>query len=135
MTQSEFLEQVAQHPANKVEIAIPDIDGVLRGKVIHKQKYLSVLENGQVTLYPAQGRLSDVLDRAQATALANCLRGSWRVLGCKSVFKIYAPRPQRRSRIISAAGRSRWCSMYQTARPVFLRRKRFERADRSPCYG
>ncbi|MEM7660545.1 MAG: glutamine synthetase, partial [Bacteroidota bacterium] len=46
MTQSEILEQVAQHPANKVKIAIPDIDGVLRGKVIHKQKFLSVLESG-----------------------------------------------------------------------------------------
>lgn len=31
---------------------------------------LSVLENGQVTLYPATGSLSDVLDRAQSTALA-----------------------------------------------------------------
>ncbi|WP_370401167.1 ATP-binding protein [Sulfitobacter sp. JB4-11] len=31
---------------------------------------LSVLENGQVTLYPASGLLGDVLDRAQSTALA-----------------------------------------------------------------
>lgn len=31
---------------------------------------LSVLENGQVTLYPATGRLADILDRAQSSALA-----------------------------------------------------------------
>ena len=44
--QSGVLEKVRRHPSPKVKVAITDIDGVLRGKYLHKQKFLSALESG-----------------------------------------------------------------------------------------
>ncbi|MBN4061808.1 MAG: glutamine synthetase [Flavobacteriales bacterium] len=46
MSQKEILEYVKTHPAEKVKLAIADIDGVLRGKVMAKDKFLSVVEDG-----------------------------------------------------------------------------------------
>ncbi len=46
MTRQQILEAVAQHPAQKVKIAVADIDGVLRGKVVHKDKFMSIAESG-----------------------------------------------------------------------------------------
>lgn len=42
----DIIEAVKEYPAGKVKIAIADIDGILRGKVIHKDKFLSILEDG-----------------------------------------------------------------------------------------
>lgn len=44
MTKSEILEFVKNHPGGKVKLAITDIDGVLRGKYISTEKFLSVIE-------------------------------------------------------------------------------------------
>jgi glutamine synthetase len=41
---SEILEYVRSHPAGKVKIAITDIDGILRGKYISVEKFISVLD-------------------------------------------------------------------------------------------
>jgi glutamine synthetase len=42
----EVLEEVKQSEAGKVKVAVTDIDGVLRGKYIHRDKFLSAAENG-----------------------------------------------------------------------------------------
>lgn len=44
MTQQEIINYVNNHPSGKVKLAIADIDGVLRGKYISKQKFMSLLE-------------------------------------------------------------------------------------------
>ncbi|GIV34037.1 MAG: glutamine synthetase [Chitinophagales bacterium] len=40
------LHYVKNFPAGKVKLAITDIDGILRGKVIHREKFFSILEKG-----------------------------------------------------------------------------------------
>jgi glutamine synthetase len=40
------LDRVKQSPSQKVKLAIVDIDGVLRGKYVHKDKFLSAVEGG-----------------------------------------------------------------------------------------
>ncbi|MBN4051502.1 glutamine synthetase [bacterium AH-315-M05] len=40
------IQYVKDYPSAKVKLAITDIDGILRGKVIHKDKFLSILEKG-----------------------------------------------------------------------------------------
>jgi glutamine synthetase len=44
MDVNEILQYVGNHPSGKVKIAIADIDGVLRGKYISVEKFLSVVE-------------------------------------------------------------------------------------------
>ena len=46
MNQKEILERIHQSEDNRIKIAITDIDGVLRGKIIRKEKLLSTLEQG-----------------------------------------------------------------------------------------
>ena len=46
MTSKEILQYVKDHPSGKVKIAFTDIDGILRGKYISSEKFLSVIENG-----------------------------------------------------------------------------------------
>ena len=46
MNPEHIREYVSQHPAGKVKLAITDIDGILRGKVIHKDKFMNVLKSG-----------------------------------------------------------------------------------------
>ena len=46
MTSQEMLSQVKNHPDGKVKIAITDIDGILRGKYISREKFLSIAEKG-----------------------------------------------------------------------------------------
>ena len=46
MTTKEILQYVKDHPSGKVKIAFSDIDGILRGKYISSEKFLSVAENG-----------------------------------------------------------------------------------------
>jgi glutamine synthetase len=40
------IDRVKQSPATKVKVAITDVDGVLRGKYLHKDKLLSAVEGG-----------------------------------------------------------------------------------------
>lgn len=44
MTKESILDYVGQHPSGKVKLAVTDIDGVLRGKYISAEKFLSVIE-------------------------------------------------------------------------------------------
>ncbi len=46
VTAAEAIDRVKQSPAGKVKLAITDIDGVLRGKYVHKDKFLSAVEGG-----------------------------------------------------------------------------------------
>ncbi|MEO8404411.1 MAG: glutamine synthetase family protein [Chitinophagaceae bacterium] len=46
MTPKEIIQYVKAHPAGKVKIAFTDIDGILRGKYISTEKFLSVIEKG-----------------------------------------------------------------------------------------
>ena len=46
LTAKEAIERVKQSPANKVKLAIVDLDGILRGKYVHKDKFLSAAESG-----------------------------------------------------------------------------------------
>lgn len=46
MNTDEVLEYVKSHPSGKVKIAFTDIDGVLRGKYISSEKFLSVVNKG-----------------------------------------------------------------------------------------
>ena len=42
----EVLAAVRESPGDRVKVAVVDIDGVLRGKYIHKEKFASALESG-----------------------------------------------------------------------------------------
>jgi glutamine synthetase len=44
MTNAEIIQYVKEHPSGKVKIAFTDIDGVLRGKYISVDKFLSVID-------------------------------------------------------------------------------------------
>lgn len=46
MSSNDILQYVKDHPSGKVKIAFTDIDGVLRGKYISAEKFLSVLNGG-----------------------------------------------------------------------------------------
>ncbi len=46
MTKKEILQYVKDHPSGKVKIAFADIDGILRGKYISAEKFLSVIDTG-----------------------------------------------------------------------------------------
>ena len=45
MKPKEILDYVKNHPAGKVKLAITDIDGILRGKYISTEKFISVYES------------------------------------------------------------------------------------------
>ncbi|MDP4129259.1 MAG: glutamine synthetase family protein [Bacteroidota bacterium] len=46
MQTREIVQYVKDHPAGKVKLAFVDIDGILRGKYISTEKFLSVMETG-----------------------------------------------------------------------------------------
>lgn len=46
MNTKDILQYVKEHPSGKVKIAFADIDGILRGKYISTEKFLSVAEGG-----------------------------------------------------------------------------------------
>ena len=46
MTLRTTLDYVKKHPAGKVKIAYSDVDGILRGKYISTEKFLSVADGG-----------------------------------------------------------------------------------------
>ena len=41
-----IVEEVRNSPATRVKVAVSDTDGVLRGKYLHKEKFLSAVESG-----------------------------------------------------------------------------------------
>lgn len=45
MNDAQIIEYVKNHPSGKVKLAITDIDGILRGKYISTEKFLSVLQH------------------------------------------------------------------------------------------
>lgn len=45
MTTKQIIEYVKKHPSQKVKLAITDIDGILRGKYISVDKFLSVIDS------------------------------------------------------------------------------------------
>jgi glutamine synthetase len=44
MDKKAIIDYVKKHPSGKVKVAISDIDGILRGKYISVEKFLSVIE-------------------------------------------------------------------------------------------
>jgi glutamine synthetase len=46
LTPEQALAIVRQSPGHRVKVAVSDIDGILRGKYIHKEKFLSAVEGG-----------------------------------------------------------------------------------------
>ena len=46
MTNDQIIEEIKNYPGKKVKVAVTDIDGILRGKVMHVDKFLSSLEGG-----------------------------------------------------------------------------------------
>jgi glutamine synthetase len=46
MQTKEIIQYVKNHPSGKVKIAVADIDGILRGKYISSEKFLSIAEKG-----------------------------------------------------------------------------------------
>ena len=40
------IEEVRRLPTTRVKVAVTDIDGVLRGKYLHKDKFLTAAESG-----------------------------------------------------------------------------------------
>ncbi|MEO8772667.1 MAG: glutamine synthetase, partial [Ferruginibacter sp.] len=45
MTNNEIISYVKEHPSGKVKIAFTDIDGILRGKYISSEKFLSIADS------------------------------------------------------------------------------------------
>ena len=43
---SAVVEAIRKSPAGKVKVAVSDIDGILRGKYLHRDKFLSAVEGG-----------------------------------------------------------------------------------------
>jgi glutamine synthetase len=46
MSRQEIIEYVKNHPSGRVKLAFSDIDGILRGKYISTEKFLSAVEKG-----------------------------------------------------------------------------------------
>ena len=46
MQTKEIIQYVKNHPSGKVKIAVADVDGILRGKYISSEKFLSIAEKG-----------------------------------------------------------------------------------------
>ena len=46
LTKEQIIEAVKNNPNPKVKVAITDIDGILRGKYLHKDKFMSLLDGG-----------------------------------------------------------------------------------------
>ncbi|HEY0706290.1 MAG TPA: glutamine synthetase family protein [Polyangia bacterium] len=46
LLQAEVLERVERSGSTKVKVAVTDIDGILRGKYLHKEKFLSIVQSG-----------------------------------------------------------------------------------------
>lgn len=46
MSPREIMQYVSKHPAGRVKIAFADIDGILRGKYVSAEKFISIAEKG-----------------------------------------------------------------------------------------
>lgn len=46
MNRKEIIEKIRNSESSRIKFAVTDIDGVLRGKYIHKEKFLSAIESG-----------------------------------------------------------------------------------------
>jgi glutamine synthetase len=46
MNRKEIIEKIKNAESSKIKFAVADIDGILRGKYIHKEKFLSAVESG-----------------------------------------------------------------------------------------
>jgi len=46
LTREQILEEVKKSPNQKVKVAVTDIDGILRGKYLHLNKFNSIVEGG-----------------------------------------------------------------------------------------
>jgi len=46
LSKEQIISEVKTSTNPKVKVAITDIDGVLRGKYLHKDKFISILEGG-----------------------------------------------------------------------------------------
>ncbi|MEP0009351.1 MAG: glutamine synthetase, partial [Balneola sp.] len=46
MNKEEIISHINQQESNSIKFAVTDIDGVLRGKLISKEKFLKSLDNG-----------------------------------------------------------------------------------------
>lgn len=46
MTSKQILQYVKDHPSGKVKLAFTDIDGILRGKYVSSEKFLSIIDKG-----------------------------------------------------------------------------------------
>lgn len=46
MSEKEIIQKLKESPHNKVKVAVSDVDGVLRGKLMLKEKFLSALSEG-----------------------------------------------------------------------------------------
>ena len=46
MDKNEIIKKIKESKHSKIKVAIVDIDGVLRGKFMHRDKFLSALESG-----------------------------------------------------------------------------------------
>jgi glutamine synthetase len=46
MNKKEIIQQIINSETSKIKFAVADIDGILRGKYIHRDKFLSSVENG-----------------------------------------------------------------------------------------
>src|SRR6201990_286872 len=46
MDTKELIQELKQSSHQKIKVAITDVDGVLRGKYLHKDKFISALETG-----------------------------------------------------------------------------------------
>ncbi len=41
-----IIEEIRRAPGNKVKVAVTDVDGIMRGKYLHKEKFLSAIDGG-----------------------------------------------------------------------------------------
>lgn len=48
MKKEEIVALVKEHPSNSIKFAVTDIDGILRGKLISKEKFLKSLEDNEI---------------------------------------------------------------------------------------
>ena len=46
LNDAQIIQAVRASPGNRVKVAVSDIDGILRGKYIHKEKFYSAAESG-----------------------------------------------------------------------------------------
>ena len=46
MAKNEILKEIERSPFQKIKVAVTDVDGVLRGKYLLKDKFLSAAQNG-----------------------------------------------------------------------------------------